>query len=129
MGFTVLNYSHLGLQPQNWYVTIKGSYQVRKIESLLLSSGVLPGDGQSPTVSNSAGLNVPSLTTPYYTITFQVYFKASPNSQIINDQYMSFNIQSLPEPATLYTTIYSYIKGQLDPYYMSNQQTLTFTDD
>ena len=120
MGFTVLNYSHLGLQPQNWYVTIKGSYQVRKIESLM------PGD-------NSAGINLPGLVTPYYSITFQVYFKASPNSQVINDQYMSFNIQTLPEPATLYTTIYNYIKGQLDHYYCSSnsssQQTLVFRDD
>ena len=116
MGFTVSNYSHLGLQPQNWYVTIKGSYQVRKIESLM------PGD-------NSPSLNVPSLTTPYYTITFQVYFKASPNSQVINDRYMSFNIQTLPSPANLYIEIYQYIKGQLDPYYLSNQQTLSFIDD
>lgn len=124
MGFTVLNYSHLGLQPQNWYVTIKGSYQVRKIESLM------PGD-------NSPSLNVPSLTTPYYSITFQVYFKASPNSQIINEQYMSFNIQALPNPAVLYLIIYDYVKGQLDPYYSDGagaatervEQTLTFTDD
>lgn len=116
MGFTVLNYSHLGLQPQNWYVTIKGSYQVRKFESLI------PGD-------NSAGINLPGLVTPYYTITFQVYFKASPNSQVINDQYMSFNIQSLPSPAVLYLIIYDYIKGQLDPYYESSQQTLVFRDD
>ena len=116
MGFTVSNYSHLGLQPQDWYVTIKGSYQVRKIESLI------PGD-------NSAGLNVPSLVTPYYTITFQVYFKASPNSQVINEQDMSFNIQALPNPAVLYLIIYDYVKGQLDPYYNSIQQTLTFTDD
>ena len=57
MGFTVFNYSLLGLQNQNWYVTIKGSYQVTKIESLI------PGN-------NSAGLNLPGLVTPYYTITF-----------------------------------------------------------
>jgi hypothetical protein len=130
MGFTVSNYSFLGLQKQNWYVTIKGSYQVRKIESLM------PGD-------NSAGLNLPGLVTPYYTITFSVYFKASPNSQVINNQYMSFNIQALPNPAVLYKIVYDYVKGQLrsaggelDPYYMSNQQlrsdgveTLIFTDD
>lgn len=123
MGFIVSNYSHLGLQPQNWYVTIKGSYQVKKIESSM------PGN-------NSAGINLPGLVTPYYTITFQVYFKASPNSQVINEQYMSFNIQALPNPAVLYLIIYDYVKGQLDPYYtsgasssLSNQQTLSFTDD
>ena len=123
MGFTVFNYSLLGLQNQNWYVTIKGSYQVRKIESLM------PGEAQSATVSNSAGLNVPSLTTPYYTITFSVYYKSSANAPVINDQYMSFNIQALPNPAVLYKIIYDYVKGQLDPYYLSNQQTLEFIDD
>jgi hypothetical protein len=113
MGFTVLNYSFLGLQKQNWYVTIKGSYQVRKIQSLM------PGD-------NSAGLNLPGLVTPYYTITFSVYYQSSQNAPVINDSYMSFNIQSLPSPAVLYKIIYDYIKGQLsvgppaspvDPYY------------
>jgi hypothetical protein len=116
MGFTVFNYSLLGLQKQNWYVTIKGSYQVTKIESLI------PGN-------NSPSLNLPGLVTPYYTITFSVYFKASPNSQVINNQNMSFNIQALPNPAVLYLIIYDYVKGQLDPHYLSNQQTLTFTDD
>jgi hypothetical protein len=116
MGFTVLNYSFLELQKQDWYVTIKGSYQVRKIQSLML------GD-------NSAGLNLPGLVTPYYTITFSVYYQSSQNSPVINDQYMSFNIQALPNPAVLYKIIYDYVKGQLDSYYLSNQQTLTFTDD
>jgi hypothetical protein len=116
MGFTVSNYSHLGLQKQNWYVTIKGSYQVRKIQSLM------PGD-------NSAGLNLPGFVTPYYTITFSVYYQSSQNSPVINDSYMSFNIQALPNPAVLYKITYDYIKGQLDPHYLSNQQTLTFTDD
>jgi hypothetical protein len=116
MGFTVFNYSLLGLQNQNFYVTIKGSYQVRKIESLM------PGD-------NSASMNVPSLTTPYYTITFSVYFKASANAPVINDQYMSFNIQALPNPAVLYLIIYDNVKGQLDPYYNTEQQTLVYTDD
>jgi hypothetical protein len=116
MGFTVLNYSFLGLQKQNWYVTIKGSYQVQKIQSLM------PGD-------NSAGLNLPGLVTPYYTITFSVYYQSSQNSPVINDSYMSFNIQSLPSPADLYKIIYEYIKGQLDPYYCSLQQALVFQDD
>jgi hypothetical protein len=116
MGFTVFNYSLLGLQNQNFYVTIKGSYQVRKIESLM------PGD-------NSAGLNVPSLTTPYYTITFSVYFQASQNDPVITQKDMSFSIQALPNPAVLYLVIYDFVKGQLDPYYLSNNQTLEFTDD
>ena len=116
MGFTVLNYSLLGLQNQNWYVTIKGSYQVRKIESLML------GD-------NSASLNVPSLVTPYYTITFTTYFQSSKNSPVITQKDMSFNIQSLPNPADLYKIIYEKIKLSLDPNYNTPEQTLVFTDD
>jgi len=116
MGFTVSNYSFLGLQSQNWYVSIKGSYQVRKIQSLM------PGD-------NSAGLNLPALVTPYYTITFSVYFKALPNLQVINNQYMSFNIQALPVPPILYKMIYDYIKKQLDPNFGTAQQSLVFSDD
>jgi Na+/H+ antiporter NhaB len=137
MGFTVSNYSFLGLQKQNWYVTIKGSYQVRKIQSLMPGSaqgGV--GEAQSAAVSNSAGLNLPGLVTPYYTITFSVYYQSSQNAPVINDSYMSFNIQSLPSPAVLYLIIYDYIKGQLseglpkvDPYYCSLQQALVFQDD
>ena len=123
MGFTVLNYSFLGLQPQNWYVTIKGSYQVRKIQSLM------PGD-------NSAGLNVPGLVTPYYTITFSVYYQSSQNSPVINDSYMSFNIQTLPTPANIYLTIYEFLKGDLtksalalDVGYNTDKQLLSFVDD
>jgi len=42
---------------------------------------------------------------------------------------MSFNIQALPNPAVLYLIIYDYVKGQLDPYYNTEQQTLVYTDD
>ena len=30
MGFTISNYSLFGLQPQNFYVSIHGTYQIRK---------------------------------------------------------------------------------------------------
>jgi len=87
----------------------------------------MPGSAQGGV--GEASLNVPSLVTPYYTITFSIYYQSSANAPVINDQYMSFNIQALPSPANLYIEIYNYIKGQLDPYYLSNQQTLEFTDD
>lgn len=103
MGFTIANYSLLGLQNvQNLYVTIKGGYKVEKIVSPGLSG---------------------------YNILFTVYFQASQNHPIITQYIQTFNIQSLPNPAVLYLIIYDYVKGQLDPYYQSNQQTLTFTDD
>ena len=64
-----------------------------------------------------------------YIITFTTYFQASTEDPVITQKDMCFSIQALPNPAVLYTVIYEYIKGLLDPYYMSNQQTLTFTDD
>ena len=99
MGFTIETYQLLGLPPlPNIYVSIKGSYSVRK-----------------------------QLNT--YIISFTVYYSASKDDPVITQKEMSFNIQALPNPANLYDSIYTYIKGQLDPYYMSNQQVLTFTDD
>lgn len=106
MGFTIGTYQLLGLPPlPNIYVTIKGSYAVKK-----------------------------QLNT--YIITFTTYFQASQEDPVITQKDMSFSIQALPSPANLYISIYDFVKGQLDPYYLSNQQlrsdgveTLTFTDD
>jgi hypothetical protein len=107
MGFTIETYSLYGLPPlQNIYVSIKGSYAVKK----------------APTVT-------PICVEGNYHITFTTYFQASPEHPVITQKDMSFNIQALPNPAVLYLIIYDYVKGQLDPHYMSNQQTLTFTDD
>lgn len=106
MGFTIETYQLLGLPPiPNIYVSIHGSYSVRKELTPAL-----------------AGSNT-------YIISFKVYYSASPNDPVITQKDMCFSIQSLPNPAVLYTDIYNFVKGQLDPYYMSNQQTLTFTDD
>jgi len=109
MGFTITTYSLYGLPPlPNIYVSIKGSYSVKKNH---------PTEGA-------------------YTITFTTYFQASANDPVITQKDMSFNIQALPSPANLYIEIYNYVKGQLDPYYLSLQQlrsdgveTLEFIDD
>ena len=102
MGFTIETYSLYGLPPlPNIYCSIQGSYSVKKNR---------PVKG-------------------YYQIFCTVYFSASKNDPVITEKDMLFQIEALPNPANLYESIYSYIKGQLDPYYMSNQQTLTFTDD
>jgi len=99
MGFIIGTYQLLGLPPlPNIYVTIKGSYAVKKL-----------------------------LDT--YIITFTTYFQASQEDPVITQKDMSFSIQALPNPAVLYKIIYDYIKGQLDPYYMYNNQTLMFIDD
>jgi hypothetical protein len=102
MGFTIQTYSLYGLPAlPNIYVCIQGTYSVKK--------------------------NHP--TPGAYTISFITYFSASQNDPVITQKEMSFVIQALPNPAILYKIIYDFLKGQLDPYYMSNQQTLTFTDD
>jgi hypothetical protein len=102
MGFIIETYSLYGLPPlPNIYVSIQGSYSVKK--------------------------NFP--TPGVYTISFTTYYSSSQNDPVITQKDMFFNIQALPNPVDLYKIIYEYVKGQLDPYYLSNQQTLTFTDD
>jgi hypothetical protein len=100
MGFTIETYQLYGLPSlPNIYVTIKGSYSVKK-EALLNC----------------------------YNLSFTVYFQASQNDPVITQKDMNFSIQVLPNPAVLYLIIYDYVKGELDPYYLSNAQTLIFQD-
>jgi hypothetical protein len=102
MGFTIQTYRLYGLpELPNIYVSIQGSYSVKK--------------------------NHP--TPGVYTISFITYFSASKDDPVITQKEMSFVIQALPNPAVLYKIIYDYIKGQLDPYYETEQQALVFQDD
>ena len=104
MGFTIDTYQLYGLpELPNIYVSIKGSYSIKK--------------------------NAPIPVGGLYNIAFTVYFQAGSDSPVITQKDMSFSIQALPNPAVLYLIIYDYVKGQLDPYYQSNRQALSFTDD
>lgn len=105
MGFTITSpYSILGLPAfPNIYVTIKGSYAVKK--------QIIPANGTS------------------YIITFTTYFQASPEDPVITQKDMSFSIQTLPSPANIYLTIYEFLKGDLDGGYNSDRQVLVFVDD
>jgi hypothetical protein len=104
MGFTIANYSLFGLQNvQNLYVTIKGSYSVRK-----------------QTIQN---------TPTCYLIQYTYNIMAAPNGQLINQQTKILKITSLPNPVDLYSTVYDNIKSILDVNYGTSQQTLQFTDD
>ena len=85
MGFTIETYQLYGLPSlPNIYVTIKGSYSVKK-EALLNC----------------------------YNISFTVYFQAGNQAPVITQKDMNFNIQSLPNPAVLYLIIYDYIKNKM----------------
>lgn len=107
MGFTINSYQLYGLPVAvPIYVSIHGSYSVKKAPAVI----TVPTDG-------------------LYNITFTVYFQASANDPVITQKEMSFVIQALPNPAVLYLIIYDYIKGQVDPFYESSQQTLVFRDD
>lgn len=99
MGFTILNYSLQGLQPQSFYVSIQGNYNIQKNTGL---------------AGSPAGLNMLGLTMPYYSITFTVYYSASKNDPVITQKQMIFNIQELPDPADIYTVIYDHIKKTIN---------------
>ena len=94
MGFTVANYSLFGLQPQNFYVTIRGGFMIEKN-------------------------NIPSPNGPIwiYTVRYTVYYSSSKVQPVITQKDMSFNLQELPDPANIYTVIYNEIKKDIDPQY------------
>jgi hypothetical protein len=86
MGFTISNYSLFGLQPQNFYVSILGSYTIKKNHPVL----------------------------GYYTITYTVYYSSSKGQEILMRKEQYFGLEQLPEPANIYTAIYDNIKQQLN---------------
>jgi len=87
MGFIVENYSLFGLQPQNFYVTIRGGFTIEK--------------------------NTPPAGS--YRITYTVYYSSSKAQPVITQKDTFFNLQELPTPANIYTVIYGEIKKNLDP--------------
>jgi hypothetical protein len=87
MGFTISNYSLFGLQPQHFYISIHGAYQIRKL---------------------------PEQIGPYLVV-FNIYYSSSKAQPVLTQKEQSFNLQLLPEPANIYTVIYNEIKKSLDP--------------
>ena len=123
MGFTIANYSLLGLQNiQNLYVSVQGSYTVKKEVSLIVNP-------IAEASNSSAGITLPGLTMPYYSITYTVNFQASKNAPVITKIPMYFNLQLLPSNNDIYLVIYDNVKSVLDPGYKTEAQTLEFTDD
>jgi hypothetical protein len=100
MGFTISNYSLFGLQPQNFYVSILGSYTIKK---------------NHPVIG-------------HYTISYTIYYSSSKAQPVITKKDAYFSIEHLPEPANIYTVIYNEIKKDIDPQY-STSTNAAFTDD
>jgi len=86
MGFTISNYSLFGLQPQNFYVSILGSYTIKKNHPVL----------------------------GHYTISYVVYYSSNKGQPVITQKDQYFNLEQLPEPADVYTAIYDEIKKNID---------------
>ena len=86
MGFTIANYSLFGLQPQNFYISILGSYTIKKNHPVL----------------------------GHYIVIYTVYYSSSKGAPEITQKEMFYNIQELPEPANIYPMIYNNIKQQLN---------------
>jgi hypothetical protein len=103
MGFTISNYSLFGLHPQNFYVSIHGTFQIRKD----LNFQDIPG---------------------CYVVIYTVYYHAAVNLPSITQKDACFSIEQLPDPANIYPMIYDTIKKTLDPQYKTDEQTLVFTD-
>jgi len=88
MGFTISEYQLLGLPPlPNIYVSIKGSYQIKK--------------------------NIPFNAA--YQVIYTIYFSAGPQLPTITQNIECFNLEQLPDPANIYPMIYNEIKKSLDP--------------
>lgn len=89
MGFTISDYSLFGLQPQSFYVSIRGSFTITKLAGFV---------NQLP-----------------YRITYTVYYSSSKESQTISQQIQVCSLEELPEPADIYPMIYSEIKKTINP--------------
>jgi hypothetical protein len=92
MGFTISNYSLFGLQPQNFYVSILGSYTIKKNHPVL----------------------------GHYTIIYTVYYSSSKGQEILTKKEQYFGLEQLPDPANIYTAIYNEIKKNIDPNNLLN---------
>jgi hypothetical protein len=86
MGFTISNYSLFGLQPQNFYASILGSYSIKKNHPVL----------------------------GHYTIAYVVYYSSSKGQEVLTKKEQYFNLEHLPEPANIYPMIYNEIKKDID---------------
>ncbi len=129
MGFTISNYSLFGLQPQNFYVSIHGTYQIRKECHSVGQECHSVGQECHSVGNNTYGDPTSLLETRAqdqncYVVIYTIYYHATVNSPVITQKDTCFILNVLPEPANVYTAIYDNIKQQLNA-----EGNLTITDD
>lgn len=101
MGFTVENYSLFGLLTQNFYVSIRGCFNIEK--------------NNIPSPNGSIWI---------YNIRYTVYYSSNKLQPAITQKEQKLNLEQLPDPANVYTVIYNEIKKNIDP-----DNILNITDD
>lgn len=112
MGFIIASYQLLGLQLQNIYVSIHGSYNISKPSFL------------NPQVQPNSGVIFPT-----YSITYSYTMSIQNNPDILNIKVDCIGLDVLPSELTLFDLIYNDIKTKLDPKYGTPEQTLSFQDE
>jgi hypothetical protein len=109
MGFIIASYQLLGLQLQNIYVSIHGSYNISK-----------PGFLNPQLTQEQIG--------SIYNITYSYTMSLDSNSQVLQSKIDCIGLNVLPSEVNLFDLIYNDIKTKLDPKFGTSQQTLFFQD-
>jgi uncharacterized membrane protein YukC len=110
MGFTIANYTLMGIPLQNVYVSIKGRFSI---------------------VNSSFMYNV--MMTKKYQMYADYWFSLGKGMPTIQSNSITVDLDDIP--ANMYASIYENIKAQLDPGYAlkledaTPEQSLFFTDD
>jgi hypothetical protein len=110
MGFLIESFTLLGLQLQNIYVSIHGSYNISKPSFL------------NPQLT-------PEQLGAVYNITYSYTLSQQNSSEILQTKVDFIPLNVLPSEQTLFDLIYNDIKNKLDPNFGKPEQTLIFHDD
>jgi hypothetical protein len=109
MGFIIESYQLLGLQLQNIYVSIHGSYNISK-----------PGFLNSQLTQQQIGTA--------YNITYSYTMSLQNSPDILNSKVDCISLDVLPSESSLFYFIYNNIKSKLDPNFVKPEQNLIFHD-
>jgi hypothetical protein len=106
MGFLIESYTLFGLQLENIYVSIHGSYNISK-----------------PSFLNPQ-IQLGSL----YNITYSYTMSLQNSPDILTSKVDCISLDVLPSELNLFDFIYTNIKSKLDPNFGKPEQTLIFHD-